>query len=549
MNIFFHKDSLALEGFTGREHAALHSAINEIFLVTIADKKGNIIYVNDTTCEASQYSREELIGKNYSIFGSDRYLSKSSDDLWKTVASGRTWKGEIRNKAKDGSYYWVDTSVVPILDNLKRVFQYIVVQFLITDRKEAERVVNERGKKLAEIQRATTNILEDVEQEKRHVETLAHDLEKFKFALEGISDQVIISDSDGIVLYANEALQDITGFSPQEALGKKAGSKHLWGGNMEKVFYEKMWHRIKIEKKTFKGELKNKKKDGTLYQAVSSISPIVDEMGNVVFFVAIERDVTKERQIDQAKTEFVSLASHQLRTPLSSINWYTEMLLSGDAGKLNAEQTDYLKEVYQGSHRMVDLVNSLLNISRLELGTFEVNPVPTEIKEVSQDVIQELQPMIQERRITVKEDYSHDLGKVNVDKRLIRIIFQNLLSNAVKYTPEKGVVEVGIKLRKTGEEMGDIMAFEDVLYIYVRDNGYGIPKGQQEKIFTKLFRADNARERETEGTGLGLYILQSIVKQAGGKVWFSSVENEGTIFHVLFPLSGMKKKEGTKSLT
>lgn len=548
MNIFFQKDSLALEGFTGREHAALHSAINEVFLITIADKKGAIVYVNGRVCEASQYSREELVGKNYSVFGSDKYLSNTAGDIWETVASGKMWRGEIRNKTKDGSHYWVDTSVVPIFDRFGKVLQYIVVQFLITDRKEIEQVLAERSKRLEQVQKATINILEDVEEEKRYEETLVHDLKKFKFALEGISDQVIISDPDGIVLYANEALQDITGFSPQEALGKKAGAGYLWGGNMGKAFYEEMWHRIKVEKKTFKGELKNKRKDGTLYQAVSIISPILDEIGNVIFFVAIERDVTKERQIDQAKTEFVSLASHQLRTSLSSINWYTEMLLSGDAGKLNSEQTDYLKEVYHGSHRMVDLVNSLLNISRLELGTFEVNPVPTEIKEISQDVIKELQSMIQEKQITIKEDYSHDLGKVKVDQKLTRIIFQNLLSNAVKYTPEKGIVEVGIKLRKMGEEMGDIVAFEDVLYIYVRDNGYGIPKGQQDKIFTKLFRADNAKERETEGTGLGLYILKSIVKQSGGKVWFSSVENEGTTFYVLFPLSGMREKEGSKSL-
>ena len=120
---------------------------------------------------------------------------------------------------------------------------------------------------------------------------------------------------------------------------------------------------------------------------------------------------------------------------------------------------------------------------------------------------------------------------------MTRIIFQNLISNAVKYTPENGNVWISMKLER-----------DDVL-ISVRDNGFGIPKGQQSKIFEKLFRADNVQNKEVEGTGLGLYIVKAIIEQSGGKIWFDSEENKGTAFFVTVPLTGMAKKTGTKGLS
>lgn len=137
----------------------------------------------------------------------------------------------------------------------------------------------------------------------------------------------------------------------------------------------------------------------------------------------------------------------------------------------------------------------------------------------------------------IKEEYDKDLPKVNADSKLVRIIFQNLLSNAVKYTPEKGKIIVGINTDKK------------YINISIADNGYGIPASQQGRIFEKLFRADNARQKETDGTGLGLYVIKSIVEKNGGQASFKSKENKGTTFLIKLPLSGMKKKEGTRGLS
>jgi len=393
-----------------------------------------------------------------------------------------------------------------------------------------------KTEKLNTQQMAILSVLEDVKKEKIKSDLLAHDLDKFKLAVEDASDHIAITDSEGKIIYANKGVERITGFSRDKIIGQKAGSKENWGGFMDAVFYQKLWKTIKEKKEVFSGEINNRRINGEDYVAFASISPVLDENKNIIFFVGIERDITKERQIDKTKTEFVSLASHQLRTPLSATNWYTEMLLAGDAGKISKKQKQYLEEIYHSNKRMVELVSSLLNVSRLDLGTFYIEPKPTNIIKIADNVLKELSSEINIKKIKIKKDYDKTIAEINVDQKLMIIIFQNLLSNAVKYNNEKGTVILTIKKQ------------DQNMLIIVSDNGYGIPEKDQARIFTKLFRADNAREKETDGTGLGLYIVKSIMEQSGGKIWFESKEDQGTTFYVTIPLSGMKMKEGTKEL-
>lgn len=527
------KENLPIE-----DYDALLKAVSQAALVSITDSRGSIVYANDTFIKVSKYSYEELIGQNHRILKSGSQPDSMFDDLWKTISSGKVWRGEIKNRAKDGSYYWVDTSIAPILDASGVPERYIAVRFLITEKKNSEEDIIKQNEELEKTKRVMLNVLEDVQEERSRAESLASELEKFKIALDGTSDHVVITDSNGIALYANAGLERITGFSPEEVLGKKVGTKELWGGKMSPEFYEDLWRTIKVEKKPFVGEITNKRKDGTPYQALSSISPIMNKHGVLEFFIGIERDITKEKEIDSAKTEFVSLASHQLRTPLSAINWYTEMLLSEDAGAITDMQREYLGEVSRGSRRMVELVNALLNVSRIELGTFAVQPEPTDVVELARDVINELKSKILEKKLHIEEAYVENLPKMMVDPKLTRIVFQNLLTNAVKYTPEEGRISVSIA-----------MSVDETMFtIAVSDTGYGIPKEDQSRIFTKLFRASNIREKETDGTGLGLYIIKSIVEHSGGTVTFESEEGKGTTFTLTLPVSGMRPQEGNKQI-
>ncbi|NCN25503.1 hypothetical protein COT94_02360 [Candidatus Falkowbacteria bacterium CG10_big_fil_rev_8_21_14_0_10_37_14] len=402
--------------------------------------------------------------------------------------------------------------------------------------KDRTKDLNEKNKNLDKQQEAVLNILEDVAVEKKKAESLADDLEKFRLAVDNSSEQIVITDKEGLVLYGNKAMQTITGYSTKEVLGTKAGK--LWRLPMPKQYYENFWDTIKNKKQPFIGVIQNKRKNGEEYDAAISVYPIMNSDNEIVYFVAIERDVTKEKQVDRAKTEFVSLASHQLRTPLSTVNWYVEMLLSGDAGELNEEQKKYLAEVYQGNQRMVDLVNSLLNVSRIELGKLAIKPEFLNIAELAQSAVAEQQPQIMQKEHKLITNFVKDAPKLMADPKLLRMVFQNLLSNAIKYTPPKGRIEMKVEYKTK----------QKAFVITVADNGIGIPTEQCNRIFTKMFRADNVKEADTEGTGLGLYIIKSIIEGSGGSITFQSVENEGTKFTATLPLEGMKEVKGDKSL-
>ncbi|OGY18756.1 MAG: hypothetical protein A2900_02090 [Candidatus Chisholmbacteria bacterium RIFCSPLOWO2_01_FULL_50_28] len=380
------------------------------------------------------------------------------------------------------------------------------------------------------VRERTTQLL----QEKETSDRLAEDLKKFQLAVENASDQIIITDPQGSILYANKALEDTSEFTIGEVIGKNPGK--LWGGQMDKKFFEKLWDGIKREKKTFQGELTNKKKSGKTYIAALSITPILDKDGNVRFFVGIERDITKAKEVDRMKTEFISLASHQLRTPLSAIKWFTEMLLAGDAGKLTKEQKEFLTQVYASNDRMIELVNALLNVSRIEEGRIAIEPVPTDLPELVSQVLTELTPKIKEKELQVVVSKHDKLPKITVDPKLIRQVYANLLSNAVKYTPEKGEIIIFISRK------------DDEIISQIQDSGYGIPKDQQQKVFSKFFRADNIRTVSTEGTGLGLYIVKSIVESSGGRIWFESAEGKGTTFWFTLPAAGTPARQGSRTL-
>lgn len=369
---------------------------------------------------------------------------------------------------------------------------------------------------------------EKVEEEKKKIEKLLSENEKFHLAVEGASDQIIITDHEGVVLYSNPATEKITGYPATEMLNKKAGT--LWGKQMEKGYYEKMWQILKDEHRVFKGVLKNKRKNGEIYDAAVSISPILNNKNEAEFFVGLERDISEEVAVDRAKTEFVSVASHQLRTPLTAVSWYAEILLSEKSGKLTKKQKEYLKEISDGNKRMTTLVNNLLNVSRLELGTFPVYVEDVDICEAVKDVVKELKPAAQKKKIAVKLSCTVKKVVIKADVSLCRFVFQNLIANAIKYTPAKG--EIKIKIKTDAENV----------WLSVLDNGIGIPLSDQKNIFKKFFRAKNAEIKQTDGTGLGLYIVKSVLDFVGGKVSFSSKEKEGSEFRVGLPLAGMKQK-------
>ena len=270
------------------------------------------------------------------------------------------------------------------------------------------------------------------------------------------------------------------------------------------------------------------------------------EMGGAI----VLHDITTLKEIDRMKTEFVSVVSHQLKAPLTAINWYVEMLRSGDAGKLTPEQDNFFQEIHSGAQRMLRLINDLLNMSRLETGRLIVEPQPTQLETLLAEIIHELEPRAVKRHCAgvkfIKPKKS--LPLVSTDQTLLRQVISNLITNALTYSPlERCNVKVSL-LQK-----------DDAYLISVVDEGIGIPPEAQKRIFEKFFKADNAQSQTAEGSGLGLYIAKMIMDASGGKIWFESPtvrrktaagveENYGTIFHVAIPLAGMRANKGERGL-
>ncbi len=371
----------------------------------------------------------------------------------------------------------------------------------------------------------------------RSLFTLFQYRQREKVLLESVGDGLIAIDRYWHITLWNKASSLLTGFSQEEALGRpfKEIVKFIGEDKSENiVFIEEAMLYGKTY--TMKDNTKLIKKDGSEIDVGDSASPIFDEGGKVVGAIIVFRDISHERELQKAREEFASLAAHQLRGPVTVIKGYTSMLVEEGAGK-NKEWGGYLEDMQKAVDRLDSLVNALLNVSRLEVGTLAINPEPANVADIADEVIRGLAPRINEKKLTLDKNYAKGLPSISVDVKLMQAVLQNLFSNAVKYTPEGGKISIGIEKENSS------------LLIKIADTGYGIPKDEQAKIFTKFFRASNSAKTVTEGSGLGLYIVKTIIGQVGGRIWFESEVDKGSTFFVSLPIEGMKKREGTKGLS
>jgi PAS domain S-box-containing protein len=270
--------------------------------------------------------------------------------------------------------------------------------------------------------------------------------------LASIGDGLVVVDKEGKISYINRSFEEMLGWKMQEIIGKSMVEivPREDANGVEVLFKERILTQVLLGKK-FVADLTNPfyyiRKDKTRFPASSIMSPVVLN-SKIVGAVEVFRDITKEKEIDKAKTEFVSLASHQLRTPLSTVSWYSEMLLAGDVGEVTPEQKKYLEEIYHGNQRMVDLVNTLLDVSRIELGTFIFETKPTDMIKLAQAVVDESKLHIRKKRIKFSSSFGKKIPMIQADPKPLRMVIQNLLSNAIKYTPEGGKVEASISFGK-----------------------------------------------------------------------------------------------------
>jgi len=400
--------------------------------------------------------------------------------------------------------------------------------------KSVESFLQEKTKELERTKLAMTSMTKDVLVERDKAEK---ERAKDEAILSSVGEVMFAVGLDGNIVFINPVAQAFLGVKEEEALGKFI--------NQFFILYDESMNAVIREKQPIVQALNSGTKVTQTFVYVDTYkqkrflnitATPIKQQEVLIGAICIVRDITKEKEVDRMKTEFISLASHQLRTPLSAIKWFGEMLFGGDAGPLNAEQKQFMQNINQSTERMIELVNSLLNISRIESGRIIIDPKPTDLKELIDTVAIEIKLKIQEKNQKFSINIAEGIPLINIDPKLIRQVYLNLLTNAIKYSPKGAEIAVSVSKK------------DNYILSQISDNGYGIPAQQQNKIFEKFFRADNIVKIETEGTGLGLYLIKAIVASSGGKIWFQSQEGKGASFFFTLPESGMQAKKGEVSL-
>lgn len=361
-----------------------------------------------------------------------------------------------------------------------------------------------------------------------------------------IGDGAIATDQYGKITRINPTALRILGFTEKEILGSWFPKKIVAMNDQDQPInlIDRPITRAFLTGKTVVERTYYRKKNGQRIPVSITVSPVIME-GKPVGAIEVFRDITLEYEIDRMKSDFISLASHQLRTPLSAIKTYSHMLLDGYMGDINDAQRKSLRTVLSAANRMNELISTLLNITRIESGTIAITPKLVNIEHLANEVIKEHGLMASDKNIELR---LHKTGThaatIKTDTLIFKEVISNLVSNAIKYTSDNGEVEVEVRLRKN-----DIV-------VCVKDNGMGIPKYSQEHVFTKFFRAHNVVKQETSGTGLGLYLVKGLLDSLGGNIWFESKEGKGTTFFVSIPrhnaslkLKKAAKPSGEKAIT
>ena len=340
-----------------------------------------------------------------------------------------------------------------------------------------------------------------------------------------MGDGAITTDEFGKITRVNPAAQSILGYSEKELLDSWLPKKIIaiaFDGTIVNLI-DRPITKAFLTGKPISGKMFYRRKDGETVPVSVSASPIIVD-NKPLGAIEVFRDITLEQEVDRMKSEFISLASHQLRTPLSAIKTYTHMLADGYMGPLNNGQKKSLSTIITASNRMNELISTLLNITRIESGTIEASSKMVNIDHLIEEVLPELVVMADAKQLTITVD-SPDSGRkrIRTDPLIIKEVITNLGSNAIKYTPKKGEVRIAVRPR-----VNDIL-------IEVHDSGWGIPAYAQDQIFSKFFRGQNVVKRETTGTGLGLYLVKGLIDVLGGKIWFKSDETTGTSFYFTLP--------------
>lgn len=485
----------------------LELSLDTASAITTTDLQGMILSANDNFCKLSGFTREELLGKNHRIVESGYHPKAFFAGLWNTVLAGRVWKGEVRNKKKNGSFYWCFTTIIPFLDELGKPVQFMAIRHDITDRKRMEAELKESR-------------------------------ERYVLAIQGSYDGIWDWEVESGKMYFSPRFKNVLGYDDadvEDTFDALRGLIHP--DDLERMTVE-LESYVGGKSHRFEIELRMRQKDGQYRWMLLRGAAFRDSYSKVYRMAGSQTDITdrkkSERELarrtqelarsNHALEEFAHVAAHELNTPVSVIIAAANNLRDGMLGAVSAEQVHAVDVVARSANQMSRTIVNLLNLARLRVKERSVDRYQTDVLHVIYETIQDLRLVITERKLELKTDLPEKLPEVDLDHHMLVQILHNVVGNAIRFAQKEVVVNTAVA------EDGDVL-------VTVADDGPGISEEHLSHLFERFVQvhARDEKDRAYQGTGLGLAICKEILERHGGKMWVESALGKGTRVYFKVP--------------